>query len=252
MAQRLTAVEFVARARERHGDRYDYSQTLYVNSQVKVTIICPEHGGFQQTPAKHLFGQGCASCGGRVRLTSDLFIDRSRRVHGDRYDYSRVEYVNNRTGVTIVCGDHGPFLQVPDGHMSGAGCPRCADRERGLARRGSTDEFLAAAAEAHGDRYSYAEVRYVDSQTDVTIVCGDHGPFEQLPGSHLRGSGCPACANVARSRSHTSSTGEFVRKARTVHGDTYDYSMVEYVRAQREVVIVCPAHGGFRRRRTVI
>lgn len=245
VAERFTGGEFVARSREKHGDAYDYSLVRYVNSQSKVTIVCLTHGEFQQVPAKHLFGQGCAACGGRVRLTTELFIARSRRVHGDRYDYSRALYVNNRTGVTIGCGEHGDFQQQPDGHMSGTGCPRCADRDRGRARTGTTAEFLAAAAAVHGDLYGYGSVRYVDSGTNVTITCSRHGAFDQLPGSHLRGKGCPTCANAERSRWRTGSIEEFVRKARQVHGDIYDYSSVDYSRAQAKVTIDCRAHGAF-------
>lgn len=246
VAERLTGAEFIARAREKHCDRYDYSFVQYVNSQAKVTIICQEHGEFQQAPAKHLHGQGCGSCGGRVRLTTQRFINRSRRAHGDRYDYSLAEYVNNRNPVTIFCGDHGRFQQRPETHMAGGGCPRCADRESGLARTGTTAAFLVAAAEVHGDRYRYTEVRYVNSETKVTIICAEHGPFEQLPGSHLRGVGCPTCGTVQRAQRLTSSTEEFVLKARAVRGEAYDYSRVEYVKARLKVTIGCPAHGDFQ------
>lgn len=137
----MTIKEFVRRAREVHGDRYDYSMTNYVTSTEKVTIGCPVHGPFEQLPLKHLQGRGCphpecvamkkaeamarrAAEGGRPgKLGKDGFVARARAVHGDFYDYSHVEYKNTKTKVEIVCPVHGPFFQTPEKHMAGAGCP---------------------------------------------------------------------------------------------------------------------------------
>ena len=122
---RLTTEEFVRKAKETHGDRYDFSNVAYINASTCVEIICEEHGSFMQKPSLHLQGSGCPICGGSKRLTLEEFVEKSRKVHGDRYDYSKVEYVNNSTEVTITCPKHGDFSQTPNHHMLGSGCPLC-------------------------------------------------------------------------------------------------------------------------------
>lgn len=136
----MTTEEFVGRARGVHGDRYDYSMTRYVNSTEKVVIGCPVHGPFEQLPLKHLQGRGCphpecvakkkaaamarrAAEGRPGKLDKNTFVARARAVHGDFYDYSRVEYRNTKTKVEIVCPVHGSFFQTPEKHMAGSGCP---------------------------------------------------------------------------------------------------------------------------------
>ena len=94
MSKRVTTADFIRRAREVHGDRYDYSKVLYRAAIKKVTIICPEHGEFEQTPANHCTGHGCRECGGNKPLTLERFIERANKIHNGRYDYSRVEFKN--------------------------------------------------------------------------------------------------------------------------------------------------------------
>ena len=136
MAKKLTTQEFIKRAREVHGNKYDYSKVEYTNNHTKVFIICPTHGEFSQTPNAHLNGQGCIKCSymkcrnGRT-LTQDEFIRRAKEVHGDKYDYSKVVYVNSSTKVCIVCPEHGEFWQTPSGHIHAKqGCQKCYDGRR--------------------------------------------------------------------------------------------------------------------------
>ena len=117
---------FIEKAKSVHGSRYDYSLVKYSNNSSKVTIICNIHGEFSQRPSEHLAGKGCIKCAGVERLTTEQFIESSKKIHGDRYDYSKVDYINNRTKVTIVCDVHGDFDQVPDSHLRmNTGCPKC-------------------------------------------------------------------------------------------------------------------------------
>jgi very-short-patch-repair endonuclease len=208
MPKPLDQKTFIDRARQVHGDRYDYSQTVYLSYHQKLTIICPEHGPFEQTPASHLAGHGCPDCkaaGARERFRSpDKFLARARAKHGDRYDYSKVEYSNNCTPVTIICPEHGPFEQQPQHHARGSGCPICGrlakSGSRNSKHRDAACSFIDRARQVHGDRYDYSEVRYNGAMKPVTIVCPDHGPFEQTPNNHInQPNGCPKCAhNVSR------------------------------------------------------
>ena len=194
--KKLTTEEFVERARIVHGDKYDYSKVDYVNNNTKVTIICPTHGEFEQKPSGHLTGRGCPYCSGKKKLTTEEFIEKARKVHGDKYDYSKVNYVDCSTKVTIICPTHGEFEQTPYWHYSGGGCPSCSGN-----KKLTTEEFVERARIVHGDKYDYSKVKYVDSNTKVTIICPTHGEFEQTPFAHLLGQGCPVC-NIGFTKSY--------------------------------------------------
>ena len=130
MPKRLTTEEFIAKARAVHGDRYDYSKVEYVNSKIKVTIVCPDHRDFEQTPSSHLQSSGCPDCATETkRKTTEEFKAKARTVHGNKYDYSKVEYKNTRTDIIITCPEHGhgDFEQRPSHHLQGRGCPQCAE-----------------------------------------------------------------------------------------------------------------------------
>ena len=122
----LTTEQFIEKAKQIHGNKYDYSKVEYVNNHTKVCIICPEHGEFWQTPNSHLNGNGCSSCKGLKKLTTKEFIERAKQVHGNKYDYSKTIYVNKRTKVCIICPIHGEFYQTPHNHVyQKQGCPEC-------------------------------------------------------------------------------------------------------------------------------
>lgn len=126
MKNRLTLSQFIERANRAHGSRYDYSAVRYRNLHDRVTIRCPVHGDFEQKAYSHLQGRGCGACSKTRRGTTAGFIQAALGVHGDRYDYSQAEYRSNKAKVTIVCREHGPFEQVPNSHLAGRGCRRCA------------------------------------------------------------------------------------------------------------------------------
>ena len=239
--RKLTTEQFIERAKLTHGDRYDYSMVEYVNARNKVKIICSEHGEFKQLPNDHLSGKGCPSCGGKLKLTTGQFIERAKLIHGNRYDYSTVEYVNNNTKVNIICSEHGEFKQVPNNHLNGQSCRHCGRVNRLKTISGNTSSFIRKAVVTHGDRYDYSMVEYVNAKNKVKIICSEHGEFKQLPNGHLSGNGCPSCAGVL-----TLTTDQFIERAKLIHGDRYDYSMVEYVNVRNKVNISCSEHGQFK------
>ena len=189
--------EFVEKARKVHGDKYDYSKVEYINAHTKVCIICPVHGEFWQKPTDHLNGYGCLKCSGKEKLTTRKFINRSIKVHGSKYDYSKVEYENTEKKVCIICPEHGEFWQTPHAHLRGQGCPICGKIINLLANqerfKESKDEFVEKAKQVHGDKYDYSKVEYINNSTKVCIICPVHGEFWQKPVNHIRGQGCPIC-----------------------------------------------------------
>ena len=129
-----TLEKFLEQATKKHGDKYDYSKVVYKGNLEKIEIVCKKHGSFWQLPWNHQgSGRGCPKCGG-IKLgkllasTTDNFIEKSKQVHGDRYDYSKTIYVRRCDRVIIVCGKHGEFKQVPQTHLHGSGCPKCTER----------------------------------------------------------------------------------------------------------------------------
>ena len=127
-----STADFIQDAIKIHGKTYDYSETNYVNIETGITIACPLHGKFRQLPQKHLIGQGCPGCrGGKIslskRMTKEDFIESAKKIHGDRYDYSKVIYINAKQKVEIICPKHGPFFQQASNHLYGNmnGCPAC-------------------------------------------------------------------------------------------------------------------------------
>ena len=126
------------------------------------------------------------------RKTSQEFIEQAHQVHGDRFDYSEVEYINTHTPVIIRCNQCGlVFQQEPSSHLAGRGCPKCSKRQ--THKRVNQNMFIARAREVHGDKYDYSKTVYQDMHSKVLIVCPQHGEFYQRAQSHLLGSGCPMC-----------------------------------------------------------
>lgn len=192
MAKKLTKEEFIQKAIRVHGNRYDYSNVEYVNARTDIQIICPIHGIFLQTPDKHLNGQGCPKCAGKNK-TVDEFIKKARQVHGNKYDYSNVKYVNNKTKVCIICSEHGEFWQTPHNHLRGQGCPECRYIKSAKSNCKNCDNVINDFIKVHGNKYDYSKVNYVNSKIKVCIICPEHGVFEQTSHDHLAGKGCPKC-----------------------------------------------------------
>ena len=129
--------EFISQANEVHDFKYDYSKAVYNGARRNLIIICKIHGEFNQTPDNHIKGQGCPDCGiietaKKLSLTLEEFLSRSHEIHGDTYDYSKVELVNASTKVEIICRTHGSFFQDPEHHiLRKHGCPRCVNKREG-------------------------------------------------------------------------------------------------------------------------
>ena len=191
--EKLTTEKFIEKAKKVHGELYDYSKVKYINANTKVCIICKEHGEFWQAPNAHLNGKKCSKCAKNKLYTQNEFIECSKRIHGDKYDYSKVEYVNARTKVCIICPIHGEFWQTPYSHLQGHECKMCSVEIVKGKKKLSIEEFIEKANEVHGKKYDYSKVDYVNSHTKVCIICPKHGEFWQTPNSHLSGSGCKKC-----------------------------------------------------------
>ena len=188
MKNSLTNIEFIERARNVHGEKYDYSLVTYKNRNSKIEIICPIHGIFEQIPYNHLSGQGCSKCSNKYKPTTKEYIIKAKKIHNKKYDYSQVKYCNANTKIKIICREHGEFLQKPKDHLNGQGCPKCARKYKP-----NTEEFIQNVKNIHNNKYDYSKVEYMGNKIKVIIICPKHGEFLQTAHNHISGQGCPKC-----------------------------------------------------------
>lgn len=236
MPRKMTNEEFISRSISKHGDKYDYSKTLYLSSDKKVSIICRKHGEFKQRASDHIRGCGCQECKGVAKSNNDKFVKKATILHNNKYNYEKVIYKNNREKVSIICPYHGEFKQSPNHHLRGEGCRKCNDEKIRLSR----EEFIKRSIEKHGNKYDYSEVVYKGRHFKVFIICPIHGKFSQFAESHITGSGCLKCVND-RDRLKK----EFVKKANNIHNNKYRYEKVIYTYSNKSVVVSCTLHGDF-------
>jgi hypothetical protein len=190
---RDTKEEFIIKAQEIHGNKYDYSNIVYINNNTLITIKCKIHGNFTQYPHVHKLGNGCQKCGKNYRTNTNEFIEKAKIIHGNKYNYSKVDYKNSQTNITIICNIHGEFEQKPNNHLFGNGCSKCKfDLIRNIKRK-TNEQFIEESIIVHGNKYNYSKVNYVDCRVHVIIICNEHGEFSQAPHKHLYGQGCLKC-----------------------------------------------------------
>lgn len=238
----MDKTEFLRKAQLTHNFKYSYTEVIYKNPYEKVTIDCPDHGKFEQKPYIHIRGAICPKCAISKRATLfklpiEKFIEKAKSLHGEMYDYSEVQYLNNRDFIDIKCPKHGKFQQRVLAHLQGYGCVDCGKEKRTY----NTEEFVKKSNLVHRDRYDYSKVVYKHSQLRVIIICKIHGEFSKLPNMHLLGSGCPVCSNSQRKLTQD----EFLYKAKTVHNERYDYTKLTYKGCREKVIITCREHGDF-------
>jgi len=184
---------------------------------------------------------------GRKRSTTQKFIQKAQKIFGDKYNYSKVVYVTNKTEVIIICPVHGEFNQRPDAHLLGKDCKDCGILKRAATRVAKAKStFITKAQKVHGNTYVYDQVDYKGKNIHILIYCKIHEYyFPKSPSNHLKGQGCPKCALLSTASFHRSSTEEFIKKATAVHNGRYTYGNVEYVGANDPVMVTCTDHGNF-------
>lgn len=183
---------FIQKARIIHNDKYDYSEVIYHNRNSYIVIKCNTCGlVFSQRAGKHLIGRGCRKCARNLPRDTNSFIIAAKEVHGDKYNYSEVDYKNANTTIIIKCNTcFVKFDRTPSRHLVGYGCKLCSNTARSM----GISKFIEKAKTIHGDRYDYSESIYIRCGIKIKIFCNRcHGYFIQEPRVHLSGKGCFAC-----------------------------------------------------------
>jgi hypothetical protein len=193
-----TTETFIAEAKKVHGEEYDYSLTEFVNTTVKVQIIHKACGDvFEINPIDHLNGQRHGRCFGNIKYTNDTFIEKARKAHGEKYDYSLVEIDTVKSVVKIICPLHGIFEQIAGDHLENHGCKKCANELKSTSKRFSKEQWLQKVFERNPlnkEKYDYSDTVYINCRTDISFRCKKCGNVTvQNPKYHFNGGGCYSC-----------------------------------------------------------
>jgi hypothetical protein len=211
-----------------------------------ILVITVKHGTkYNKTVSGLLYDKcGCILCAResfaiKNMKSKEKFIEDSKKIHGDEYDYSLVDYKGSFKNVKIICKKHGIFEQYPSNHLCNSKCPNCMkDKSKSI-----NNNFVKRAKLVHpNDNYDYSlsNVNYKNNKQKIKIICNKHGVFEQSANSHLKGRGCPTCYRTIKK-----TLQDFINKANYVHDNKYDYSLVDYKGSNKKVKIICKKHGLF-------
>ena len=232
---------------EVHKNFYDYSKFVYLKSTIPSTIICKIHGEFEQTHSTHRKGRGCYKCGRIKTIQSSKYNNKEvvkmiKNVHGDKYDYSKVNYVNATKKVIIIDKKYNTeHLISPNKIFTRQ--TKCTIQNA----VNPTEYFIKTAKSIHGDRYNYSKTKYVNGSSEISIICEIHDVFKTLPKAHFnKFGGCIKC-----SPNHEPSREELIKEFNIQHGNKYDYSLIINKFKSNDIIeIICPIHGVFTQRVT--
>lgn len=240
-----TTEEFIAKSKELHGDNFDYTLCNFVNMTTKVKLICNKCKNIVEVkPFDNLKRHTCKFCAGNKRFTTEDFISKSIKIHGDKFDYKNCVYINNHTPMEILCKEHNiTFMQSAVNHYKGRGCDLCSNEAIGNLNRKPLEKFIQESKNKFRNKFEYSEVIYKNQITTIKLFCNDCQKWIfQRPIDHLL-YGCVDCNELnATLRDRKKSYELFLKNAEIVHGDRYLYGNVNYINGDIKVSIVCKKH----------
>lgn len=177
------------------------------------------------------------------KLNKKEFIEKAKKIHGNKYDYSKVIYNGSTNKILIICKKHGEFLQESNSHLQGKGCRKCSTEKIAELKRKTLKSFIEESKKIHGNKYDYSLItKYINNKQKVDIICPIHGVFNIRPNEHLtQKQGCSKCGGTKKL-----TLSEFKEFSNKKHNFKYDYSLItEYINNKQKVDIICPIHGVF-------
>ena len=231
---------FLDKLRAKHDlSNYDFSEMVYANNKSSITFKCRTHGYITNHHPSNMVRSDslCGEC--KSDAAKNMWLCKAIEIHGNRYSYDKAVLSHQNTPIEIVCSTHGSFWQSPYTHYKcKIGCPTCALDADKL----DTSKFIQRAKKVFGDEYDYSKSVYTKWNEPITVTCPKHGDWVTRAGSHLSGCRCIACTIDDRRLG----VDGFIKAARAVHGNKYDYSNVVYNHNKAKVTIGCPTHGSFK------
>lgn len=247
---RLTREKVIEQFIEVHGDNFDYSKVVYVNTHTPVEVYCKKHNLiFFPTPKNHKSGAKCTICGREVQTEKackglNKFIKDSKEIYGDKDDYSLVNYVNNKKEVIITCSLHGQFNVRPDLYLQGKGCLECRRRKT---KSTDKDVFIEEALKVYGDKDDYTNTKIISSKEKIEVKCKEHDlTFTKDIQTYLSGWGCPQCSAENYRRLRAMPKEDYYEKVKEKHNNKYTY-IDDYTTLKGVVTFICEEHGEQRK-----
>jgi len=179
------------------------------------------------------------------KVTTENLVERFKLIHGDKFCYDLVSYVNAKTPVKIICKTHGVFEQKPYSHLNGSGCLDCKRTTIGQLKRKSQQHFIEEATALHSGKFDYSKVVYKNNRVKVIIICPEHGEYFQSPSIHLKTNGCPKCTAERLGKERRTTREDLIDKLNKIHENKYDYSETIFKTIRDDIVINCKIHGKF-------
>lgn len=242
--------KYIEQLIEIHGDKFQYGEILREKGGPYIETLCKQHGWFKASISNLRNGSGCKKCYfesrvGKYKSDTLAFIERAKAAHGDKYDYSMVEYSGTSGKVKIICPKHGTFEQAAGAHVAGQGCPECGSEIVGLRSRSNTGEVLSKIKAVHGEKYDYSNFKYEGCQKQTTVTCKKHGEFQILPLTLINGGGCKQCGIDASASKQKLKQADVISKIESKHGKKYGYENLNYTGSKNKIALSCEKHGQF-------
>lgn len=173
------------------------------------------------------------------------FILKAKKIHGDKYDFSKSVYTHSKKKVCVTCYKHGDFYITPNSLLKGCGCRKCYEETISKRCRKTEKQFIEEMKEKFGDIYDFSQVKYVTNKDKVDVFCKKHGLFKIRPNDLVCGYGCPKCGHERTKAKLSKTTEEFISQSNIIHNFKYTYLKTSYVNEKEKVCITCPIHGDF-------
>ncbi len=242
--KRPTTEEVIEEAKNIWGDRYGLDKIVYTKNGIPFEVTCPVHGSFFKTRAEFILNKsGCNKCS-RREIDTDLFLQLAKDKHGERYNYDKTKYVKSNLKIIITCKEHGDFEMRPNNHLNGQGCPSCGGKDEI-----TIEDIKKRNHDKYGNRYDVLSDTYVNAETKLTFRCNKHDRiFHANIYHHLKAHACVDCLKEHIASVTANNVHSFIERAKVIHNNKYDYSMVNYTGNKTPVHIKCKKHGSFYQR----
>jgi len=258
MTKKLSLNEILKRFKSKHKGKFDYTKFRYNGKDIPSIIVCKKHNKrLEVTSEDHMryVSGGCKTCfsehsSWKQRMKIKDFILKALKVHKGKYDYSLShQFENQHEKIIIICPIHGEFKLTPANHTHKTrpqGCKYCGLKIGGQKNSSNTKEFIKKAKKIHNNFYDYSKTEYFRDRGKIDIICHIHGVFTQVPRDHLSGHGCSDCAKIKQGNTSRRVNREiFIKNAKKVHGNKFDYKSLVWKDSDVPVEIICKKCGPF-------